>query len=163
MPKAHELKFESRSEENFPDLVALITALATYEKLPPPDEAARERLREHGLGQKPGFEAKLARLRNRYVGYLIYFQTYSSFHARPSLYLEDIFVLEEFRGKGIGSKLLKFTARRALKLGCCRMEWTALDWNTPAHNFYKKNGARKQEWSFFRLSEEEMKELVDED
>jgi GNAT superfamily N-acetyltransferase len=154
-----DLIIEPLSDQNFPAFLSLITNLAEYEHLTPPDTAAAARLKRDGLGPTPRYQAVLARLGEEPVGYLIWFQTYSSFLARPSLYLEDIFVLEEFRRQGVGKKLFAVGVEEARKAGCARMEWTALDWNTNAHRFYEKLGGKKIGWYFFRLDEEGMREF----
>lgn len=137
-----------------PGLLRLIAALAEFEKLTPPDAAAQRRLIEDGFGERPRFESWLAFWRNepQPVGYTILFETYSSFLARPTLYLEDIFVLPESRGRGIGSALLDQCIQLAQERGCGRMEWTCLDWNTKAQCAYEKLGARRlSEWFIYRL------------
>lgn len=135
-------------------LIRLVIALAQFEKLPPPDAAAQQRLIEHGFGQQPRFEAWLAFYAKTVdpVGYAIVFETYSSFEANPSLYLEDIFVLPQFRRRGIGSALLQACVQTAHDRGCARMEWTCLDWNKTAQLKYDNMGARRlSEWILYRL------------
>ncbi len=142
-------------------LIALITALAEFERLPPPDEEARARLVEHGFGAQPKFEAWLAEWEGAPgpVGYAFVFETYSTFLARLTLYLEDLFVLPEYRNKGIGKALLRFCVQTALERGCGRMEWTCLDWNTPAQKVYENLGAKRlSEWFLYRLTRDGMEE-----
>jgi GNAT superfamily N-acetyltransferase len=137
-----------------PALIDLIVALAHFEKLTPPDAAAQERLIEHGFGRSPRFESWLAFWQDQPapVGYALFFETYSSFEAAPTLYLEDIFVLPEMRGRGIGSALLRECIKTAKDRGCARMEWTCLDWNTRAQVAYERLGARRlSEWILYRL------------
>ena len=144
-------------------LLALIVSLARFEKLTPPGAAARSRLIKDGFGPKPRFESWLAFWEDAPtpVAYAIVFETYSSFLARPSLYLEDIFVLPEFRGKGIGRALLRHCMQLADKRGCGRMEWTCLDWNTKAQVAYKKLGARQmREWFLYRMTAEQIAESL---
>ena len=90
------------------------------------------------------------------MGYSIYFATYSSFMARPVMYLEDIFILEEHRRKGYGQAMFDHAVREAAEGGYGRIEWCVLDWNEPAQKFYEKNGARRLGWYFYRLPVEEM-------
>ena len=143
-----------------PILLELITALARYEKLDPPDEAARERLVEHAFGNKPRFEAWIGELEGTVVGYAIVFETYSTFLALPTLYLEDLFVLPEHRGMGVGYALFRRLAREAVERGCGRMEWACLDWNTPSLEFYRRLGARPlSDWRGFRLLPEDIARL----
>lgn len=142
-----------------PALLGLIVALAEFEKLPPPDAEAQKRLVEDGFGKRPRFESWLAFVKGREapVAYAMLFETYSSFLALPTLYLEDIFVLPAFRGQGIGSALLRRCIELAHERGCGRMEWVCLDWNTKAQTAYEQLGARRlKEWFLYRLSREEM-------
>ena len=144
-----------------PALLELIVALANFEKLAPPDAEAQRRLVEDAFGDRPRFESWLAFWEGTAVAYAITFETYSSFLARPSLYLEDIFVLPEFRGRGIGSALLRRCIRTAHERGCGRMEWTCLDWNTKAQATYEQLGARRmKEWFLYRLTRETMAEIL---
>ena len=140
-------------------LLVLITALAEFEHLPPPDEDARARLVEHGFGPHPKFEAWLAEWEGAPgpVGYAFVFETYSTFLARPTLYLEDLFVLPEYRKRGIGQALLHFCIQTAHERGCGRMEWTCLDWNTGAQILYEGLGAKRMsEWYLYRLTRDDM-------
>ncbi len=133
-------------------LFDLVAALAEFERLPPPDADARARLREHGWGERPRFEAWLAVLDGHAVGYLILLHTYSTFLARPTLYMEDVFVLPEYRKQGIGRALFEHAVRLAGERGCGRMEWCCLDWNVAAQRFYEASGARRlSEWVYYRL------------
>ncbi len=142
-------------------LLGLIDALADYEHLPRPDAEARGRLVDHAFGEKPFFRAVLIESEGRPVGYAVYFFTYSTFLARPSLYLEDIFVLPEDREHGCGTALMRHLARVALDAGCGRMEWQVLDWNEPAIRFYERLGARRlQEWLPYRMTREELESLA---
>ena len=137
-----------------PALIRLIVALAEFEKLAPPDSAAQQRLIEHGFGSRPRFQAWLAFFGEtaEAVGYALLFESYSSFEANSTLYLEDIFVLPDFRGRGIGSALLRNCVRIADDCGCARMEWTCLNWNTPAQEKYERLGAKRlSEWLLYRM------------
>ena len=99
-------------------LLDLITGLAEFEKLPPPDGEARKRLVEHGFGDRPRFEAWLAEVEGKAVAYAILFETYSTFLALPTLYLEDLFVLTDYRGRGIGSQMLRHCIQLAKEREC---------------------------------------------
>ncbi|PYI87406.1 MAG: GNAT family N-acetyltransferase [Verrucomicrobia bacterium] len=146
-----------------PGLLRLIVALAEFEKLTPPDAAAQARLIEDGFGARPRFESWLVYVEGveEPVGYAFFFETYSSFLARPTLYLEDIFVLPDYRGRGIGSALLHRCIRLAHERGCGRMEWTCLDWNTKAQCVYEKLGARRlSEWHLYRLTRDGMEKFL---
>ena len=142
-------------------LLRLIDALADYEKLERPTRAARERLIRDGLGAKRRFDAYLAFSNSEPVGYAIVFETYSSFLALPTLYLEDLFVLPAFRKQKIGLALFQLCVGEASRRGCGRMEWVVLDWNANAIRFYKRLGARHlQEWYAFRLDQKQLKRLA---
>lgn len=143
------------AEADIASLLRLVEALADYEKLPPPDAAARDRLRSDLLSQPPRLEAFVAELDGEVVGYAAHFMTYSTFLAKPTLYLEDLFVHPSARGKGAGSAMFEACARRAVERGCGRFEWQVLAWNTPAMAFYERKGARKlADWVPFRLEGE---------
>ena len=140
-------------------LMHLITSLAEFEKLTPPDAAAKDRLIADGFCDHPKFEAWLAFWEGEPepVGYAFIFFTYSTFLAQPTLYLEDLFVLPDYRKRGIGRGLLRHCIQLASERGCGRMEWTCLDWNTNAQAVYKRLGARRMdEWYLYRLTEDEM-------
>lgn len=142
-------------------LLELIVALAEFEKLTPPDAEARKRLVEDGFGERPRFEAWLAFWEDKAIGYAIWFETYSSFLALPTLYLEDVFVLPDYRQRGIGRALLQQCIREAHDRGCGRMEWTCLDWNQRAQVVYERLGARRlSEWFLYRLTRDGMEKLV---
>lgn len=145
------------------DLIFLITSLADFEHLAPPDAEARERLIEHGFGDRPRYEAYLAEWEGaeRPVGYAFLFETYSTFLARPTLYLEDLFVLPDYRRKGIGGALLDHCIALAHERGCGRMEWTCLDWNVNAQDVYKGLGAKHmEEWLLFRMTRDVMEKRL---
>ena len=146
-----------------PALLGLIVALAEFEKLPPPDAAAQARLIEHGFGASPRYEAYLAEVDGAVgpVGYAFVFETYSTFLARPTLYLEDLFVLPEYRGQGVGGGLLRHCVGLAHARGCGRMEWTCLDWNTRAQAVYEKMGAKRMsEWYLYRMTGDVMEAFL---
>ena len=133
-------------------LLSLIEALADFEKLEPPDPAARKRLLAGTFGKKKRFDTLLAKVNGKGVGYAIYFETFSSFLALPTLYLEDIFVLPEFRGQKVGLRLFKKCVAEAQRRGCGRMEWMVLDWNSNAIGFYDRLGAKRlRGWLPYRL------------
>ncbi len=133
------------------DFVKLVVALAKFEHLAPPTSSAKRRLILDTF-QKKRLNLFLAFVDGRAVGYALYFFTYSSFLALPSLYLEDLFVLEQFRGVGIGKKLFVKCIEEAKRQDCGRMEWSVLTWNRKAIDFYEKMGARRlKEWHYYRL------------
>jgi GNAT superfamily N-acetyltransferase len=135
-----------------PRLLELIDGLADYEKLARPDAAARARLAADAFADPPRFHALLGEVNGEVVAYAMFFYTYSSFRAQPSLYLEDLFVLPEKRGLGAGLALFRACAAEALRQGCGRMEWQVLAWNEPSIAVYERLGARQMsDWLPFRL------------
>src|SRR6185503_3751020 len=136
-------------------ILGFIRGLAEYEKLLSEVEATEERLRVtlFPVDRPPAAECVLAFQDDVPAGFALFFSTYSTFLAKPGLYLEDLFVKPELRGRGIGKALLLHLAKLANARGCGRMEWTVLDWNQPAIEFYEALGAqRKREWQICRLS-----------
>ncbi len=143
-----------------PALLGLIVALADYEKLTPPDEAAQTRLLRDLFSDRPKVESFLAELDGEAVGYTFFFETYSTFLALPTLYLEDLFVLPDFRGRGVGAALFQTMADEACQRGCGRMEWSVLDWNQLAIDFYERFGAkRSSDWLPYRLLRSELEAI----
>ncbi len=133
--------------------VELVRGLAAYEKLEPPTPEGERRLRADAFGDRRRIEVILAESGSRAIGYAIFFETYSSFLALPTLYLEDLFVVPEARGSGAGRALMKWLAREAVRRGCGRLEWVVLDWNRLALDFYDRLGARRlEEWIPYRLA-----------
>jgi GNAT superfamily N-acetyltransferase len=136
-------------------ILDFIRRLAEYERLAHEVTADAGSLREHLFGSNPYAEVLIAESGGVPAGFALYFFTFSTFLARPSLYLEDLFVVPERRGGGIGEGLLRALAAIALERGCGRMEWSVLDWNDPALKFYEKLGAvRMSEWTVHRLTGE---------
>lgn len=140
-------------------ILSFIRALAEYEKLTHEVEATEEKLRETLFSEKPAAECVLAYADDSEsaapvpAGFALYFTNYSTFLAKPGLYLEDLFVRPEFRGRGIGKALLLHLAQLANQRGYGRMEWSVLDWNQPAIEFYESLGARRlREWQICRLT-----------
>jgi GNAT superfamily N-acetyltransferase len=143
-----------------PEILRLIRALAEYEKLSGEVVATEAALAETLFGARPAAEVLLAEEAGRAVGFALFFQNYSTFLARPGIYLEDLFVEPALRGKGIGKALLKAVARLAVERGCGRFEWAVLDWNAPAIGFYESLGARPMaDWTVMRLSGEALRKL----
>jgi GNAT superfamily N-acetyltransferase len=139
---------------DLPVILHFIRGLATYEKLLHEVEATEEKLQATLFGPRPAAECILAFIEGKTpAGFAIFFTNYSTFLAQPGLYLEDLFVAPEFRGRGIGKALLLHLAQLANQRGCGRMEWSVLDWNQPAIDFYGSIGAeRKTDWTTCRLS-----------
>ena len=139
-------------KEHGAEFLSLVDALADFEGLKRPTRAAKARLLRDAFGRRKRFEAFLSFAGGTAAGYAIFFETYSSFRGLPTLYLEDPFVLPQYRKRGIGLKLFKRCLAEAKKRGCGRMEWVVLDWNTGAIRFYRKVRARQlKEWLVFRI------------
>lgn len=144
-------------------LLTLIDALADYESLPRPDAGARGRLLDHAFGTTRYFWALIAEREGQPVGYALYFFTYSSFLAQPTLYLEDVFVAPQHRGVGAGKALMQRLFQEAVAKDCGRMEWQVLDWNEPSIQFYQRLGAQHQrEWLPYRLLRDQLETLAQE-
>lgn len=151
------------SKRDSSGIVELLVALANFEHLDPPDEASRKRIIRDIFSTRKLLNIFVAAdwRSKKLVGYALYFYTYSSFLARPTLYLEDIFVLEEHRGRGIGGGLFTRCVEEAKKNDCGRMEWAVLTWNKNAIDFYEKLGAKRlDQWYTYRLTKEAMSEIV---
>jgi GNAT superfamily N-acetyltransferase len=155
MNKDADLLIKQVTAESFEDFLGLINKLAEYEHLSPPDMEAKARLQRDGLSDNPKYKAFIGRIGDKPVAYIIYFFTYSSFLALPTLFLEDIFVLEEYRRLGVGQKMFSFLKETAKHEGCGRIEFTVLKWNTSAQQFYEKNGAKQLEWYLYRVVRED--------
>ena len=148
--------------EDVPIILELIRDLATYERAPDEVVATKEQLVDVLFGERPVAEVLLAFEAETAVGFAVYFYNFSTWLGRPGLYLEDLFVDPEKRGKGYGRALLVELAKIARDRGCGRMEWAVLDWNEPAIKFYRALGAQPMhEWTVFRLTSEEIAKLAD--
>jgi GNAT superfamily N-acetyltransferase len=155
------LSIRRGTRRDVPTIVALIRGLAEYERLVHEVEITPAQARRHGFGRRPYFETLICRRGRRPVGFALYFFTYSTFLGRPSLYLEDLFVLPDERGRGAGRALLRALGKVAMARGCGRMEWTVLDWNAPAIRFYRRIGARlHREWIHTRLTGAPLRRLA---
>lgn len=133
-------------------ILKLIDELAEFEKLAPPDSKGKRKLIKDAFSEKPLFYVLLAESDSKIIGYAFYFFTYSSFLAKKTLYLEDIFISREHRNKGIGKLFFKDLINIAKKNKCGRIEWVVLDWNKNAIEFYSKLGAEElKEWKTFRM------------
>jgi len=154
------------AEGDLPHLMELIKRLAVYERLIDSYTATEELYRRYGFGEDAIWKALLAENTGgegpEYLGMALYYYTYSTFTGKPTLYLEDIFVLDEYRGLGIGTEMLVELARIARDKGCGRMEWIVLDWNEPSIEFYRSLGAVPlEEWTVFRLTVPEIRKLAE--
>src|SRR5947208_16202669 len=156
-PRAAKTRLRVRraTARDVPAILRLIRGLAEYERLAHEVEATVGTLRRHGFGRRAYFEALLCFRGRAVIGFALYFFTYSTFLARPTLYLEDLFVVPDERGHGAGRALLRHLAQIAVRRGCGRMEWTVLDWNEPSIRFYEKLGAQlRRDWILTRLTGE---------
>ncbi len=137
-----------------PLIVQFIAELAEYERLSHEAKATPEAIARNLFGPRPYAEAILAFVNDEPAGFALFFHTFSTFRAQPGLYLEDLFVRPAYRGRGLGKALLTGLARLAVDRGCGRLEWSVLDWNQPAIDFYESLGARPMsEWTVYRLDE----------
>ncbi len=142
-------------------ILQLIRDLATYERAPNDVTATEKQLVEVLFGDKPSAEVRLAFAKDAPVGFAVFFHNFSTWLGRPGLYLEDLFVKPEMRGKGYGRALLVDLAKIARERGCGRMEWAVLDWNEPAIQFYRTLGAvPNEEWTIFRLTRDKIAALA---
>jgi ribosomal protein S18 acetylase RimI-like enzyme len=148
------VRIRAATSADVPLILNFIRDLAAYEKLADEVEATEEKLRQTLFGERPAAECVIALGENDApAAFAIFFTNYSTFLARPGLYLEDLFVKPEFRGRGIGKAMLTHLAKLANERGYGRMEWTVLDWNASAISFYESFGARRmREWQICRLT-----------
>lgn len=160
MPAA--VRIRPATVADVPLILEFIKGLAEYERAPDQVEATEERLRETLFGAHPAAFVLIASVDDAPAGFALYFHNYSTWLARPGLYLEDLFVRPEYRGRGIGAALLAELARIAVERGCGRMEWWVLDWNEPAIGFYRALGAiPMDEWTVFRVTGEALAKLAE--
>jgi GNAT superfamily N-acetyltransferase len=146
-------RIERATEGDVPLILRLIKDLAEYERMSSDVVATEQGLRDSLFGARPAAEVIIAYAGDTPAGFALFFHNYSTFLGKPGLYLEDLFVVPEFRGNGYGRELLRELAAIAVERGCGRFEWSVLDWNEPAIGFYKKLGAVPMEdWTVFRLT-----------
>ena len=149
--------------QDVPLILQFIRGLAEYEKLTHEVTATEELLRETLFGPRQVAEVILGEHRGEPAGFALFFHNYSTFLGRPGIYLEDLFVKPELRGRGFGKVLLTYLAKLAKERQCGRVEWAVLDWNEPAIRFYKKLGAAAMnEWTVHRLTGEALTRLAEE-
>ena len=157
------IRIANATERDVRVILRLISALAEYEKLAHEVVATEASIHDTFFGANRSAEAILAYAGEQPVGFAVWFYNYSTFLGRPGLYLEDLFVLPEWRGRGVGRALLHHLARVAVERGCGRMEWAVLDWNEPAIRFYRSLGASPMdEWTVYRLTGDALRRLATE-
>lgn len=145
-----------------PAILSLIRELAEYEKLSDRMIATEQSLARDLFGERRYAEVLIGRLDGESVGYALFFHSYSTFLAKPGIYLEDLYVRPAARGRGVGKRLLREVARIARQRGCGRVEWSVLNWNTPAIEFYQSIGAVPLDgWTMYRLDEQAIASLAD--
>jgi GNAT superfamily N-acetyltransferase len=160
LPK--NLKIRTATRDDVAIVLQLIRDLATYERAPDEVTATEEQLVDVLFGEKPAAEVVLAFAEEVPVGFAVFFHNFSTWLGRPGLYLEDLFVKPEARGKGYGRALLVHLAKIARDRGCGRMEWAVLNWNEPAIEFYRKLDAKPMdEWTVYRLTGHEIDALAE--
>ena len=154
------LRIRAAEPSDVPAIADLIRQLAKFEKLEN-EVVMTEQLLGTGLfGPRPYAETVIAEQDAQPIGFALFFHTFSTFLARPGIYLEDLFVLAEHRGRGVGRALLAHLAHLAVERGCGRLEWAVLNWNQEAIRFYERLGARpNSEWTVYRLTDEALTSL----
>jgi GNAT superfamily N-acetyltransferase len=149
------------TKKDVPVILAFIRKLADYERLSHEVVATEELLQRTIFGQRRTAEVAIGYFRNAPVGFVLFFHNFSTFLGRPGIYIEDLFVDESFRRRGFGGALLAHIAKLAAVRDCGRLEWSVLDWNEPAINFYQKLGAvPMKEWTVFRVTGDNLQRLA---
>lgn len=160
MSAARPVRIRAATAADVPVIIELIRGLADYEALASEMIATEADLDRHLFGARPAAEVVLAETAAAAHGFAVYFSSFSTFLGRPGIYVEDIFVRPESRGRGIGRQLLEHLAAVAVERGCGRLEWSVLDWNESAIGFYERLGARPLgEWTMYRLTGQALSRL----
>ncbi len=153
------LRLAERSDAG--QILQFITALAEYEKLLDQVVATEQKLLDTLFGEQPYAEVVIAEYQQQPAGFALFFHNYSTFLAKPGIYLEDLFVLPELRGKGIGKALITYLAQLAVSRDCGRLEWSVLDWNQPAIDFYQSLGATMlHDWRINRVTGASLQQMA---
>lgn len=161
MSETQDFGVRPAGPRDIPLILRFIRELATYEKLEHEVVATEDRLTKWLFGEKPAAEVIIAEWEGRPVGFALFFHNFSTFLGLPGIYLEDLFVIPEARGRGFGRALLSHLAALALDRGCGRVEWWVLDWNQPAIDFYRSLGALPMsDWTVYRLTGEPLTRLA---
>jgi GNAT superfamily N-acetyltransferase len=154
-------RIEPATEQDVGLILRLIRGLAEYERLLHEVVTTEAELRESLFGRRPGPEVIIGYAGQEPVGFAVFFHNFSTFLGRSGMYLEDLFVVPEWRNQGLGRRLLAHVAKTAVERGCGRMEWAVLDWNEPARRFYRSLGARAMdEWTVFRLTGNALRQIA---
>jgi GNAT superfamily N-acetyltransferase len=157
---AMSIRIDPAVPADVPVILQLIRELAEFERLLNEVTATEAQLHEQLFGPQPRAEVLIARLDNEVAGFALFFHNFSTFLGKPGLYLEDLYVRQKFRGGGCGARLLQHLARIALERGCGRFEWSVLDWNQRAIDFYRQLGAvPMSEWTIYRVTGEALTKL----
>ena len=155
------LQIASATPADVPVILSLIRELAEFERLLSDVTATEADLHRDLFGAHPGAEVLIARMGDEVAGFALFFHNYSTFLARRGIYLEDLFVRSQYRGQGVGEALLRHLARTAIERQCGRLEWSVLDWNQRAIDFYKSLGAQPMdEWTVHRVTGDALKKLA---
>lgn len=165
MASAPLANFEIRAATpaDVPVILSFIKKLAAYERLSHEAVATEALLRDTLFGARPAAEVAIGRCANQPVGFVLFFHNYSTFLGRSGIYIEDLFVDEDFRRRGFGGAMLRHVAQLAVQRSCGRLEWSVLDWNEPAIRFYRKLGAvPMSDWTVFRMTGEALTRLAQE-
>lgn len=156
-----KIAIRTATRADVPLILALIKELAEYERLTHEVTASEERLSRHLFGESPKAEVLIAELDGLAGGFALFFHNFSTFLAKPGIYLEDLYVRSALRGQGMGEALLRRLAQIAIDRGCGRLEWAVLDWNEPAIGFYKRLGATPMnEWTVHRVAGDALARLA---
>jgi GNAT superfamily N-acetyltransferase len=156
------LHIAAAEERDVPVILHFVRQLAEFEKLSHMVVATEANIREHVFGVNPVAEVLIAYWNGQPVGFALYFRNFSTFLGQAGIYLEDLFVELEHRGKGVGKALLARLAKIAVERGYYRLEWVVLDWNTPAIEFYRRLGAEAMdEWTVYRVTGEALERLAE--
>jgi len=157
-----DFEIRQADEEDVPEILELIKALAEFENLSDEVVATEELLKITLFGINSPVEVQIAYDKNKTLGFALYFRSFSTFLGRPGIYLEDLYVRENARGKGVGEALLSRLAQRTREIGGGRLEWAVLNWNEPAIGFYQKMGAAPlDEWTTYRVTGKNLQELAE--
>jgi predicted acetyltransferase len=156
-----KINFINVNDKNFGYFIFLLDKMAVYEKHQPLDVESKKRLKKDALTINPKYDAYLVKYNGDFIGYIMVYMTYSSYLASPVLHIEDLFLLNNFRRRGIGQKMFGFCIEKANEKDCGRIEWTVYDWNKQAIMFYKKFNATCLNKKYYRLDRKQIEQFLD--